>query len=198
MPTALKTPTDRQTTTTPPGVPRAERPPPAGSVWPPRRCGIRPSAAAAASLLDEAEAGPADRVLIVGAPNAELLCDALRHGCRTALEVVAPPPHPEPADVVVAPRVAGEAEAAAIALCARRALGAGGPGGRLALSLLGHRARALARLLAERLRAFGFARIRLRARTEGGLLLVCLLPHAVAGPVAARATAAGPVRRSRR
>src|SRR5690349_672420 len=78
----------------------------------------------APDLLDEAAAGPGDRVLIIGAPSAELLCGALRHGCRAALEVVGPPAHPEAADVVVAPRVATEAEANAVATCARRALAA--------------------------------------------------------------------------
>lgn len=129
-----------------------------------------------ASLLDEAAARPDDRVLIIGAPNADLLCDALRHGCRSALEVVRPPTHPDPAEIVVAPRVASETEAVAIALCAQRALAASGSGGRVALSLLGQAARSLARSLVNRLRAYGFERIRLRAQAEGDLLLVCLLP----------------------
>lgn len=148
-----------------------------------------------AGLLDEATAAPDDRVLIIGALGPDLLCDALRHGCRAALEVVAPPAHPEPADVVIAPGVAGEAAASAVALCAKRALGAGKPDGRLALSLLGRDARTLARRLVDRLRGYGFARIRLRARPNGGLLLVCLLPRRVSEPVPACATAAGRVRR---
>jgi hypothetical protein len=142
-----------------------------------------------AHLLDEAGAGPEDRVLIIGAPDAELLCEALRHGCRAASEVMTPPAHPEPANVVVAPRVATEADAAAVASCARRALAAGGLGGRLALSLLGRGGRALALTLVDRLRAYGFERITLRARAEGELLLVCFLSRPLPAAVPARARA---------
>jgi hypothetical protein len=144
---------------------------------------------AKAGLLDEAAAGPDDRVLIIGASDPELLCDAVRHGCRTALEVTEPPAHPEPADIVVAPRVATEAEATAIALCARRALAAGGFGGRLALSFLGRGARTLTLTLAERLRTYGFSRITLRARAEGDLLLVCFLSRPQSGAFPARVRA---------
>lgn len=174
MPKTCKT-TGISIATAPPDDPGAEKPPPAGSAWLPRRRGMSPAPAAGTSLLDEAAAGPDDRVLIVGAPSAELLCDALRHGCRAALEVGVPPKHPEPADVVVAPRVASEDAAAAVALCARRALAESKAGGRLALSLLGSGARAIARPVAERLRSYGFERIRLRARAEGDVVVVCRL-----------------------
>ena len=133
-----------------------------------------------AQLLDEAAAGPGDRVLIIGATSAELLCGALRHGCRAAQEATLPPLRPEPADVVVAPHVGSEEAGAALASCARRALAESAAGGRLALLLRpGTGARALARRLARRLRDYGFERIRLRARAEGDLLLVCRLQPAI-------------------
>lgn len=134
-------------------------------------------AASAARLLDEAAAGPADRVLILGPPSADLLCEALRHGCRAAQEAAVPPRRPEAADLVVAPHVVSEAAADAVAVCARRALAGSPGGGRLALRLLGVGARALARSMTRRLRDYGFERIRLRAMAEGDLLLVCrMLP----------------------
>ena len=129
-----------------------------------------------AQLLDEAAAGPADRVLIIGATSAELLCEALRHGCRAAQEATLPPLRPEPADVVVAPHIGSEEAGAALASCARRALAASPAGGRLALLL---RPGLSARRLARRLRDYGFERIRLRARAEGDLLLVCRMQPAI-------------------
>ncbi|MBR0653454.1 hypothetical protein [Plastoroseomonas arctica] len=149
---------------------------PVAALASPRPSHARRSAAhppPAASLLDEAEAGPEDRVLIVGAASVDLLCDAMRHGCRGAIEAVTPSMHPEPADVVVAPRVATEAEAVAVLTCASRALGQRPQGGRLAVLLPGAPARGIARVITARLHALGFTRIRLRALAEGGLMLVC-------------------------
>ena len=165
--------TSPSTSTALSGVPGIDKPLPTGPAWMPRLRDLAQAPAAGASLLDEAEARPDDRVLIVGAPSAELLCDALRHGCRAALEVNAPPKRPEPVDVVVAPRIASEDAAAAFALCARRALAGSKTGGRLALSLLG--ARAIALSVAGRLRSCGFERIRLRAQAGGDVVLVCRL-----------------------
>lgn len=147
-------------------------------VWLPVRHRLVVTQSTAAQLLDEAAAGPDDRVLIVGAPSAELLCEALRHGCRTAQEAAVPPKRPEPADVVVAPRIASEEDAMAVASCARRALADSPRGGRLALLVLGAGARALARSMVGKLRDYGFERIRLRARAEGDLLLVCRMSPA--------------------
>ena len=127
-----------------------------------------------AQLLDEAAAGPGDRVLIIGATSAELVCTALRHGCRAAQEATLPPLRPEPADVVVAPRIGSEEAAAALAACARRALAASPAGGRLALLL-----RPGAGAIARRLRDYGLERLRLRARAEGELLLVCRMQPAI-------------------
>ncbi|TCH97473.1 hypothetical protein EJV46_15205 [Roseococcus sp. SYP-B2431] len=119
-------------------------------------------------LLDLAEARPGDRLLLVhGGP--ELLCSALRHGCRSAVSLAAPPRHPEPADLVIAEGVASQAEAVAVAESARRALGRGG---RLALTLRGAAAQA-ARRLVRSLHEYGFSRVRRRAGLDGVVLLLC-------------------------
>jgi len=135
------------------------------------------------SLLDEAAAGPEDRVLIIGAPDAELMCDALRHGCRSAVELSAPPRRPEAADIVLAPRVVTKEQAGAIVHCARLALAAA-RSGRLAIGLA---TRAMARELTARLRDYGFNRIRLRARAEGDLLLLCRMPEPARATIRRRA-----------
>ncbi|MBW6400621.1 hypothetical protein KPL78_22370 [Roseomonas sp. HJA6] len=124
-------------------------------------------------MLDAADAVPQDRVLVIGGQNAELLCASLRRGCRSAIAVVGPAPLPEPADLVLAPRVATADQAAAIGAQARRAILAGARHGRLAIGLIGAGALALGRAAARRLRDYGFARARLRARAEGGILLLC-------------------------
>ncbi|MCO6419700.1 hypothetical protein JYK14_26550 [Siccirubricoccus sp. KC 17139] len=118
-------------------------------------------------LLTAAGAGPKDRVLVIGGRGVDAMCAALRRGCRSVLGLATPQRHPEAADLVVAPRIASAEAADAIAECARRALPAGG---RLAL---GFSAAGLARGLAGRLKAYGFARARLRAQAEGGALLLC-------------------------
>ncbi|MBK1661330.1 hypothetical protein [Paracraurococcus ruber] len=143
------------------------------AAWLPRL----PIAPGDALLLDEAAAGPDDRVLILGAPSAELLCAALRHGCRAAQEARTPPKHPDPADLVVAVVGAAAPDAAAIATCARRAL-ADSRAGRLAVLLPA--AGALARSVIARLRSLGFGRIRRRPRADGALLLVCRLQPVLA------------------
>jgi hypothetical protein len=74
---------------------------------------------------------------------------------------------------VLAPAVRSEAAGLAIASCARSALGTGG---RLALRLVGAAA-ASAGSLADRLREYGFERVRLRARAEGDLLLTGRRDH---------------------
>jgi hypothetical protein len=137
------------------------------------------------TLLEAVGAGPADRVLAVGAgADAEVICAALRRGCRGAAVHPCPPPHPEPVEVVIAPRVEDEGAALAALACGRRALGAGG---RMALRLLGKGAFALARALAAQLRRDGFERVRLRAQAEGDLLLVCRRLGGGAGAQAATA-----------
>lgn len=145
--------------------------------WPPQLRTLLGAPAPDTRLLDAATAGPDDRVLILGAPTAELLCEALRHGCRSALEIAMPPPRPEPADVVVAPALRSAEAAMAVVACARRALGGNPRGGRLALSLAGTGARALAAAIRRQLRAAGFQGIRL-AGAGDGLLLVGRLPGA--------------------
>lgn len=156
---------------------------------------IAPAHPAAASLawpppgpdeaLAAAGAGPEDRVLVLGTGGAEVLCAALRRGCRAATGVVAPQRHPEPADVVVAPRVATREEALAVADCARRALRGAACRGRLAIGLAGARIGSLARMIGRVTAAHGFTRARLRARAEGGVLLVCDLA-ALPGPARGR------------
>ncbi|MDB5413694.1 MAG: hypothetical protein JWR10_2029 [Rubritepida sp.] len=121
-----------------------------------------------ADMLDAAEARPEDRVLLVrGGP--ELLCSALRHGCRSAVTVTVPPRHPEPADLVVAPAIVTRAEAEEVAESASRALG---KGGRLVLMLRGAAVKT-ARRLRLHLHAHGFSRVRLSAGTDGAVLLLC-------------------------
>ena len=143
-----------------------------------RTAGPMPAAQAldnAEELLDAVDTRPEDRVLIVGGGSADLLCASLRRGCRAATGVTAPPRHPEPAEVVLAPRVASVEEAAAIARSAHRALAAGARSGRLALALLGAATATVTRHLAGGLRAGGYDRVRVRARARGGLLVTCRL-----------------------
>ncbi|WP_160123125.1 hypothetical protein [Rhodovarius lipocyclicus] len=125
------------------------------------------------TLLDIAKAGPADRVLVIGGDRLGLLCAALRRGCRSAVAMVAPPHHPDAADLVVAPGVTSAEEAEAVAESARRALP---PGGRLAIGLKGAAA-SMGREVGRALQAHGFRRARLRARAEGGVLLTCRVPE---------------------
>ncbi len=106
-------------------------------------------------------------LLVRGGPA--LLCSALRHGCRTAMTVATPPRHPEPADLVLAPRIETPEEAVEVAASASRALPRGG---RLALLLKGG-AVAAVRGVRRRLHAYGFARVRRRAAADGGVLLLC-------------------------
>jgi hypothetical protein len=119
-------------------------------------------------ILDLVEVRPEDRLLLVhGGP--ELLCSALRHGCRSAVSLATPPRHPEPADLMVAQGVASQAEAVAVAESARRALGRDG---RLALMLKGAAAKA-ARSLVRSLHEYGFSRVRRRPGVDGVVLLLC-------------------------
>ncbi|MBL6082688.1 hypothetical protein JMJ56_32510 [Belnapia sp. T18] len=127
------------------------------------------------TLLDALGVNETDRVLVLGCSCIEVLCDAVRHGCRTASEALTPPKRPEPADVVVAPRVTSEGEAIAIAESGRRALMAGGQGGLLALVLAGAQPLSIAQSISGRLRAFGFRRIRIRRQANGHFLLMCNL-----------------------
>lgn len=125
------------------------------------------------ALLDVVEAAPRDRVLVIGRSGAELLCASLRRGCRSAVGITGRAPLAEPADLVLAPRVISADQASAVGAQARRAIMAGARQGRLAIGLLGSDALALSRIVARRLRDYGFARARLRARAEGGILLLC-------------------------
>lgn len=132
-----------------------------------------PNEAADDDLLAAAAAGPEDRVLVVGGRRrADLLCAALRRGCRSALGVDGPQRRSEPADVVLAPGVASAEEAASVAESAKRALAAAGAagarGGRLALRLLGTGVAALGRDVSRLLLARGFERVRPRARAASG------------------------------
>jgi hypothetical protein len=156
-------------------APRAAASTAAGLVWPPptRLAASRPEND---EILAAAAAGPEDRVLVLGGERADLLCAALRRGCRSAIGLVAPERHPAPADVVVAPRVTTEADALAVADCARRALRGAARKGRLAIGLVGAGAGSLAQALGRGLLAYGFTRARLRARAEGGVLLLCEMP----------------------
>lgn len=125
------------------------------------------------TLLDKIGVTQADRVLVLGLPSIELMCDAVRHGCRGACEALTPPKRPEPADVVVVPRVASAVEALILADCAWKALAASADDGRLALVLSGSDPLVIARSVTERLRAYGFSRIRLSPWIEGQFLLLC-------------------------
>jgi hypothetical protein len=123
------------------------------------------------ALLDAAEAGPEDRVMVVGGGAADLLCASIRRGCRAALSVSAPPAHPEPVDVVLAPRVAEGADMLGIARSAMQALRGGASRGRLAMRLLGRGARSRAQALALELAAMGFAAIQIRRPPGGGIVI---------------------------
>ncbi len=119
-------------------------------------------------LLDAVGAGPADRVLVLGRAGSAALLAAAHRGCRGGAAHVAPPAHPEPAEVVLAPAVASAEAGDAVARCARRALT---EGGRLAVGLVGTASAALARSLVASLRAYGFERVRLRGNAEGATLV---------------------------
>lgn len=130
-----------------------------------------PDAAEADDLLDAVQAAGEDRVLVVGPAMLGLLCASARRGCRAATGARSAPLHPEPAEVVLAPHVSDPAEAAGIAIAARRALRAGARDGRLAMRLAGRGAVASGRAVARQLRALGYAQIRI-LRGAGGSLLV--------------------------
>lgn len=126
-------------------------------------------------LLVIVDAGPEDRVLVLGGDRADLLCAALRRGCRSAVGLVGPQRHPEAADVVIAPRVDTQEEALAVAECAKRALRGAVWRGRLAICIVGTEAWSLARSVGGCLVTYGFTRTQMCARAEGGILLVCEL-----------------------
>ena len=134
-------------------------------------CGRTQLDSRAGDLLNAASAGPNDRVLVIGEAAADTLCDAMRRGCRGGSAFRAAPSHPDPVEVVVAPTIRTEDAGEAVAACARRALPAGG---RLVLRAVGHGAAELARSIADRLRIYGFERVRLRAQADGALIL-CVL-----------------------
>jgi hypothetical protein len=119
-------------------------------------------------LLGAVSAGHEDRVLVIGDAAADTLCDAMRRGCRGGSAFRTAPAHPEPAEVVIAPAIRTEQAGQAVAACAHRALP---PGGRLALRAIGQGALEVARSIAERLRTYGFERVRLRGQAEGALVL---------------------------
>lgn len=121
-------------------------------------------------MLDAVEAGPADRVMVVGGTTADLLCASIRRGCRGAVGLATAPAHPDPADVVLAPRVSTAEEALGIARSALRALRGSARHGRLVVRLIGQGAQVRARELALALAALGFARIQI-GRRAGGVLV---------------------------
>ena len=125
------------------------------------------------SLLGAVGIRETDRVLILGRSCLEVLCEAVRHGCRSASEARTPPKRPEPSDVVVAPRVTSESDALAIAECGQKALIAGGHDGALGLVLVGDHALSIAQSITHRLRDQGFRRIRLKRWVGDQFLLVC-------------------------
>ncbi|TPG41863.1 hypothetical protein EAH89_28625 [Roseomonas nepalensis] len=107
-------------------------------------------------------------MLVIGEAAADTLCDAMRRGCRGGSAFRAAPAHPDPVEVVVAPIIRTEEAGEAVAICARRALPAGG---RLVLRAVGQGEAELARGLADRLRTYGFERVRLHGQAEGALVL---------------------------
>lgn len=119
-------------------------------------------------LLAVVSAGPRDRVLVIGEAAADTLCDAMRRGCRGGSAFRAAPAHPEPVEIVVAPTIRTQEAGQAVVACARRALPAGG---RLVLRAVGQGAAEMARGIADRLRTYGFERVRLRGQAEGALIL---------------------------
>lgn len=129
-------------------------------------------------LLEAVSAGRDDRVLVIGEAAADTLCDAMRRGCRGGSAFRTAPAHPEPVEVVIAPAIRTEEAGQAVAACARRALPAGG---RLGLRAIGQGAVDVARKIAERLRTYGFERVRLRGQAEGALILCRLSAGSKAG-----------------
>jgi hypothetical protein len=130
----------------------------------------------AQALLAAAQAGPGDRVLILGARGApDLLCAALARGCLSATSLNLAPSRPEPSDVVLLPATPDGLPA--LLACARRALQGCARGGRLALQLIGSSAQARVTALTETLTRLGFEKVRLRHGPGGEDLLVCRLPQ---------------------
>jgi hypothetical protein len=149
------------------------RPPAIPAATTPRPTALRRRAQA---LLAAAQAGPGDRVLILGARGApDLLCAALARGCLSATSLKLAPSRPEPSDVVLLP--ATPEGLPALLACARRALQGCARGGRLALRLIGSGAQARAAALTETLTRLGFEKVRLRHGPGGEDLLVCRLPQ---------------------
>jgi hypothetical protein len=136
--------------------------------WPPSLRSHDMPPAQDGDLLGALSVGSNDRVLVIGDAAADTLCDAMRRGCRSGSAFRTAPAHPEPVEVVIAPAVRTDEAGQAVAVCARRALPAGG---RLALRAIGQGAVEVARKVAERLRTYGFKRIRLRGQAEGALVL---------------------------
>ncbi|UPG71416.1 hypothetical protein MVG78_12620 [Roseomonas gilardii subsp. gilardii] len=136
---------------------------------------LTPEAAPAGDLLDAVETQPHDRVLIIGGGSADLLCAAVRRGCRAAVCLTEPPAHPVAAEVVVAPGLRSEEEALSVARSARRALADATSGGRLALRLLGERARGVALSLVRRLRGQGFRAVHVASGPDGAVVVTCRL-----------------------
>lgn len=74
-------------------------------------------------LLDATEASRQDSILILGDRTAALLSATI---CRAAMAATRLPPHPDPADIVLAPHVTSEQDAVDLARKARIILGGGG------------------------------------------------------------------------
>lgn len=136
---------------------------------------IAPGAAPAGDLLDAVETQPHDRVLIIGGSSADLLCATVRRGCRSATCLTDPPAYPAAAEVVVAPHLHSEDEALSVARSARHALADGASGGRLALRLLGEKARSAALSLVRRLRSDGFRAVHAASGPDGAVVVTCRL-----------------------
>ena len=147
---------------------------------------LAPGAAPGGDLLDSVETQPHDRVLIIGGGSADLLCATVRRGCRSATCVTDPPAHPVAAEVVVAPRLHSEDEALSVARSARRALAEGTSGGRLALRLLGEKARGVALSLVRRLRGDGFRAVHVASGPDGAVVVTCRLHAPLPGRHPAR------------
>ncbi|UZO97475.1 Hypothetical protein RMHFA_02386 [Roseomonas mucosa] len=147
---------------------------------------LAPGAAPGGDLLDAVETQPHDRVLIIGGGSADLLCATVRRGCRSATCVTDPPAHPVAAEVVVAPRLHSEDEALSVARSARHALSEGASGGRLALRLLGEKARGVALSLVRRLRGDGFRAVHVASGPDGAVVVTCRLHAPLPGRHPAR------------
>ncbi len=122
----------------------------------------------ALALLDGLADLEGEHALILGHGALELMCALIRGGCAEVTELrTGDRPEAHVADLALVPRLTSVEQAALVVSHARRALV---PTGRLVLSVPGHLALAVSRVL----RLHGFSSVRRRDGANGSVLSACL------------------------